>query len=278
MPTWKKAYQTNCWGVLGGEPVGVTSIKDLFYRTFGDITRAIAEIGQAGYQAIEVFDGNLVHYEGKLDELRTSLNDSGVSLLAVYSGGNFIFPEILPEELWRIRKAADFAAELGAEHLVVGGGAKRSVPATDEDYARLGAALDQVADLAEERGLLAHYHPHLTTMAETPEQVRKVFSSSKIYFCPDTAHLFAAGGDPAKLILEHASRIRYVHLKDFRREPFAFLPLGEGQLDMNAILQELVTIQYNGWIAVELDAYEDPKTGAEISMRYLQEFEKRNAS
>jgi inosose dehydratase len=278
MLTWKKAYQANCWGVLGGEPVGVTSIKDLFYRTFGDITRAIAEIGQAGYQAIEVFDGNLVQYEGKIDELRTSLNDSGVSLLAVYSGGNFIFPEILPEELWRIRKAADLAAELGAEHLVVGGGAKRSVAATDEDYARLGAALDQVADLAEERGLLAHYHPHLTTMAETPEQVRKVFSSSKIYFCPDTAHLFAAGGDPAKLILEHASKIRYVHLKDFRREPFAFLPLGEGQLDMNAILQALVTIQYNGWIAVELDAYEDPKTGAEISMRYLQEFEKRNAS
>jgi inosose dehydratase len=278
MPTWKKAYQANCWGVLGGEPVGVTSIKDLFYRTFGDITRAIAEIGQAGYQAIEVFDGNLVQYEGKIDELRTSLNDSGVSLLAVYSGGNFIFPEILPEELWRIRKAADFAAELGAEHLVVGGGAKRSVATTDEDYARLGAALDQVADLAGERGLLAHYHPHLTTMAETPEQVRKVFSLSKIYFCPDTAHLFAAGGDPAKLILEHASRIRYVHLKDFRREPFAFLPLGEGQLDMNAILQALVTIQYNGWIAVELDAYEDPKTGAEISMRYLQEFEKRNAS
>ena len=278
MPTWKKAYQANCWGVLGGEPVGVTSIKDLFYRTFGDITRAIAEIGQAGYQAIEVFDGNLVQYEGKLDELRTSLKDSGVSLLAVYSGGNFIFPEILPEELWRIRKAADLAAELGAEHLVVGGGAKRSVAATDEDYARLGAALDQVADLAGERGLLAHYHPHLTTMAETPEQVRKVFSSSKIYFCPDTAHLFAAGGDPAKLILEHASRIRYVHLKDFRREPFAFLPLGEGQLDMNAILQALVTIKYNGWIAVELDAYEDPKTGAEISMRYLQEFEKRNAS
>ena len=278
MPTWKKAYQANCWGVLGGEPVGVTSIKDLFYRTFGDITRAIAEIGQAGYQAIEVFDGNLVQYDGKLGELRTPLRDAGLSLLAVYSGGNFIFPEILAEELWRIRKAADLAAELGAEHLVVGGGAKRSAPATDEDYSRLAAALDQVADLAAERGLLAHYHPHLTTMAETPEQVRKVFSSSKICFCPDTAHLFAAGGDPAELILEHANRIRYVHLKDFRREPFAFLPLGEGQLDMNAILQALVTIKYSGWIAVELDAYEDPKAGAELSMRYLQEFEKRNPS
>jgi inosose dehydratase len=44
MPLWNKAYHGNCWGVLGGEPVGVTSVKDLFYRTFGDINHAIAEI------------------------------------------------------------------------------------------------------------------------------------------------------------------------------------------------------------------------------------------
>jgi inosose dehydratase len=275
MTPWKKAYQANCWGVLGGEPVGVTSVKDLFYRTFGDIRRAIVEIGQAGYQAIELFDGNLVQYEGKSNELRSQLSGAGVSLLAVYSGGNFIFPDILPEELWRIKKAADLAAEMGAEHLVVGGGAKRTLPATKEDYARLAGALDQVVEVAEERGLLAHYHPHLTTMAEAPDQVRKVFASSKICFCPDTAHLFAGGGDPAKLILEHASRIKYVHLKDFRRDPFAFLPLGKGELDMEAILQALVTIRYAGWVAVELDAYDDPKAGAEISMRYLSDFEKR---
>ena len=278
MPLWNKAYHGNCWGVLGGEPVGVTSVKDLFYRTFGDIKRAIAEIGQAGYRAIELFDGNLVEYEGKLGELRSRLDDAGLSLLAVYSGGNFIFPEILPEELWRMRKAADLGAELGAEHFVVGGGAKRTVPATDEDYARLASTLDQIVDLAEERGLLAHYHPHLTTMAETPEQIRKVFGLSKICFCPDTAHLAAGGGDPAKLILEHANRIKYVHLKDFRREPFAFLPLGKGELDMNAILQALVRIDYKGWIAVELDAYHDPKSGADISMQYLTDFEKQSRS
>ena len=275
MPTWNKAYQANCWGVLGGEPVGVTSVKNLFYRTFGDIKRAIAEISQAGYQAIELFDGNLVEHEGKLGELRKQLEDAGLSLLAVYSGGNFIFPEILSEELWRMRKAADLGVELGARHFVVGGGAKRTVPASDEDYARLASTLDQIVDLADERGLLAHYHPHLTTMAETPEQIRKVFGLSKICFCPDTAHLAAAGGDPAKLILEYANRIKYVHLKDFRRDPFAFLPLGKGELDMNGIMKSLTTIKYAGWIAVELDAYEDPKAGAEISMRYLTDFEKR---
>ena len=275
MLPWKKAYQANCWGVLGGEPVGVTSVKDLFYRTFGDMNRAIAEIGQAGYQAIELFDGNLVEYEGKSSELRQPAQRCRVEHAGCLQRRKLYLPGGLAGRAMAHQEGSGPCCEMGAEHLVVGGGAKRTVPATDEDYARLAAALDQVADLAEERGLLAHYHPHLTTMAEAPEQVRKVFASSRICFCPDTAHLFAGGGDPAKLILEHASRIKYVHLKDFRRDPFAFLPLGEGELDMNAILQALITIKYAGWIAVELDAYDDPKAGAEISMRYLTEFEKR---
>jgi inosose dehydratase len=54
--------------------------------------------------------------------------------------------------------------------------------------------------------------------------------------------------------------------------------LGEGELDMNAILQALNTINYTGWIAVELDAYHDPKAGAEISMRYLTEFERTQST
>jgi inosose dehydratase len=275
MAIWRKAYHANCWGVLGGDAVGVTSIKNLFYRTFADMNRAIAEIREAGYEAIELFDGNLIDYEGRAGELRKILDAAGVRLLAVYSGGNLIFPEILEEELWRMRKAADLAAELGAEHFVVGGGAKRVLPATDEDYARLAGALDKIVDLAQERGLQAHYHPHLTTMAEAPEQIRKVFASTRIFFCPDTAHLAAAGGDPAQLILEHAERIAYVHLKDFRKTPFAFLPLGEGELDMDAILRALITNKFEGWIAVELDSYPDPKSGAEMSMRFLTNFEKQ---
>ena len=38
----KFAYHANCWGPLGGNAVGVTSISELTYRTFGDMGRAIA--------------------------------------------------------------------------------------------------------------------------------------------------------------------------------------------------------------------------------------------
>jgi inosose dehydratase len=269
MSGWKLGYHTNCWGALGGNAVGVTSIKDLFYRTFGDMGRATREIGEAGYAGVELFDANLVDHEDDIAGFRAMLQAAGVSLVAVYSGGNYIFPDILEEELWRAEKAARLAAEAGAEHLVVGGGAKRSTGVRDGDHERLAASLDRVCDIAERHGLKAHFHPHLTTIAENPEQIEKVFARSRIDFCPDTAHLAAGGGDPAALIRRYAERISYVHLKGWQKTPFAFTPLGEGDLDMAPIVQALVDIRYRGWVTVELDAHPDPAGAAKTSARWL---------
>jgi inosose dehydratase len=110
MTAWKLAYHANCWGALGGDAVGVTSITQLAYRTFGQMDRAFAEIAAAGYQGVEVFDGNLLDHSAA--DFRNLLAKSGLQLVAAYAGGNFIFDDILPEELARVTRAADRAAEL----------------------------------------------------------------------------------------------------------------------------------------------------------------------
>jgi inosose dehydratase len=268
MEIWKLAYQANCWGPLGGNAVGVTSITELTYRTFADMNVAFRDIAAAGYKGVEVFDGNLLDYAA--GDFRALLDDTGLSLVAAYSGANFIFDEILPEELERIRRAADRTAELGAPHFVVGGGAKRFDGIRDSDYSKLSAALEQVVGIAKERGLQAHYHPHLTTIGENPDQVRRIFSQTSIHFCPDTAHLAAGGGDPAAMIREHRDRISYVHLKGWQREPFAFTPLDRGDLDSGPIIDALRETDFDGWVAVELDAWDDPRAGADLSMAYLE--------
>ena len=264
------AYHANCWGALGGNAVGVTSITQLTYRTFGDMELAIREIGEAGYAGVEMFDGNLLEYEGRYNAFRNTLKQSGVSLVAAYSGANFIFGDVLGEELARIERAAAAAAELEAEHLVVGGGAKRASGSQADDFKRLGAALDKVVDIARKAGLTAHYHPHLSTIVEGPEDVREIFRHTAIDFCPDTAHLAAAGGEPAQQIREFRERISYVHLKGWQREPFAFTPIDRGDLDMKPILAALAETRFSGWITNELDAWSDPKGGAELSLQYLR--------
>ncbi|MGA8208967.1 MAG: TIM barrel protein [Nocardioidaceae bacterium] len=250
--------------------MGVTSVKDLQYRVNGPMDRAITEIGSLGYEGIEMFDGNVADFAERPEELIALLESAGVELVGVYTGGNFIYDEILPEELSRVTRAAELAARFGASNLVVGGGARRASGTRAEDYERLAAALDQVTDIASDHGLEACYHPHLTTIVESPEELDLLLPHTRIGFCPDTAHLAAGGGDPAELIRRYPDRVRHVHLKDARVSPLEFLPLGAGEIDFAGVLDALRETGYDGWLIVELDAYDgDPREAAAQSKTYL---------
>lgn len=265
------SYQTITWGGVVGHPVGVTSIKDLFYLANGSTEDAVRDIAGAGYAGVEIFDGNLREYEDRPDDLRRTLDDAAVSLVAVYTGANFVYRDILEDEFWRIDRAASLAATFGAANLVVGGGAKRASGTTDDDYHRLAEGLDRVADIAERYGLRASYHPHLTTIVEGPDQIDRILSLSRIGFCPDTAHLAAGGGDPVDLVRRHADRVLHVHLKDFTPQPFGFYPLGRGTVDIPGVVRALREAGYDGWATVELDEYDgSPAEAAAASRRYLE--------
>jgi inosose dehydratase len=263
-------YHTITWGGVVGDATGVTSVKDLYYRANGSMEQAVGDIAAVGYEGVEMFDGNVAAYADEPARLCDLLDSAGLELVSVYTGANFVYAEVLPDEVYRIERAAELAATFGAGRLVVGGGARRAAGTPPEDYDRLAAALDRVTDIAERHGLSASYHPHLSTIVESPDEIERLMSRTRIGFCPDTAHLAAGGGDPAALIRRYPDRIRHVHLKDLRPEPFSFLPLGAGVLDFPDILRALRDARYDSWLIVELDAYEgDPREAAESSRAYL---------
>ncbi|RYC05907.1 sugar phosphate isomerase/epimerase family protein [Nocardioides zhouii] len=263
-------YHTITWGGVVGDAVGVTSVKDLVYRVNGPMARAIREIGALGYEGVEMFDGNVADFADRPQELLGVLDEAGVELVSVYTGGSFIYDEILPEELHRVTRAAELAQQFGASSLVVGGGARRASGTRDSDYLALAGALDAVTDIAAAHGLDACYHPHLTTIVEGPDDLDRLMPHTRIGFCPDTGHLVAGGGDPAELIRRYSDRIRHVHLKDVRMDPFQFVPLGQGQIDFVEVASALEESGYDGWIVVELDAYDgDPRDAAALSKTFL---------
>jgi inosose dehydratase len=272
------AYQTNTWGGVVGHPVGVTSIKDLYYLAHGSTADALRDIAHAGYDGVELFDGNVAEYAESADELERLLDEHGLVLVAVYSGANFIFTDILDQELWRIDRAAWLGARSGARHLVVGGGAQTLQPPGAPEYERLAAALDRVVDIAERHGLTACFHPHLTTIVETAEQLDRLLPHTSISLCPDTGHVLLAGDDPATLIRAHGDRIPYVHLKDADLQTGTFVPLGTGALDLPGVMQALGDIGYDGWITVELDAWADPAEGARINRHALEPWSSTGAA
>lgn len=247
----KVACQTITWGGVVGHPAGVTSVKDLFYLANGPDEQALRDVAQAGYDGVELFDGNLNRYADQQERLEGMLRDNGLTLVAVYSGANFIYADALEDELARLEMAAKLGRRFGARFLTVGGGAIRAGGTREGDYEALARGLDKVVALARRYGLEANYHPHLGTMSQSSEALAKIMRLTEIPLCPDLAHILAGGGDPVEVVRTYRDRIPYIHLKDYADG--AFLPLGEGQVDLGGVVAELSGDHAPEWWTVELD-------------------------
>ena len=140
----------------------------------------------------------------------------------------------------------------------------------DAGWATLLGNLDRLADRAAERGVVATLHPHVGTLVESGDDTDRVLAGSRIGLTLDTGHLLIGGGDPVRVAVEHPDRITHVHLKDVslalaRRvqagevgyrdavEQGLYVPLGEGDVDLAAIVKSLQAQGYSGWYVLEQD-------------------------
>jgi len=265
----KVGYMTNAWGSVVGHPAGVTSVKDLYYLSTGDTQQAVEAISKAGFEMIEIFDGNLMEYAEDRKGFTELLDKNNLKLLAVYSGADFIYEEILEDELYKIDKAASLASGLGAKHLVIGGGAIRSKAILDKDYVKLAEGLDKAAEIAEKYDLIPSYHPHLGTIVQAPDQLDKLMPLTRISLCPDTGHIAAGGGDAVKAVEKYKDRIKYVHLKDYGQGKFQ--PLGKGDIKLDVLIKILLDNNFDGEFTVEADGCSGlPEEAAALSYAYLK--------
>lgn len=140
----------------------------------------------------------------------------------------------------------------------------------DTQWDTLLQNLDLITAAAEARGLIATLHPHVGTLVESGEETERVLAGSRIGLCLDTGHLLIGGGDPVAIARSHPGRIGHVHLKDVRLEVAdrvrsgdlaytegvaqgMYVPLGEGDVDVAAIVGSLEGAGYAGWYVLEQD-------------------------
>lgn len=135
-----------------------------------------------------------------------------------------------------------------------------------------------VAPVAEGRGLTIAVENHAGNVLEHPEDYRRIFSeisSPAVGMCFDTGHFAASGHDLLAVVREFAPRIVHVDLKDCAGPgPERFVRFGEGVVDFDAVLTEIVTAGYAGYLVVELPLVDrstmiaDLRAGADIASRF----------
>lgn len=263
-------YMTNAFAPLVGTGGGVTCVKDAGYLTMGNEEMLLQKVSEKGYRHFEIFEGNICKYESNPDVFRNLMKRYALSLLGVYVGCYFIYPDALPDELAKIERVSKLAKAFGAKHIVLGGGSIRAAGIQEDDYRLLAEGIDQAAAVVKKHGLIPTYHPHLGSLAEKPEQIHKLFRLSGIGFCPDIAHLIAGGSDALELVQRYYDRIPYIHLKDLD-ENNVFVPLGKGRAPIAEIIRFMLDKGYEGDWLVEIDGYPgDPSEACETSYHFLK--------
>lgn len=141
---------------------------------------------------------------------------------------------------------------------------------TAAEWQTLMDNLTYIAAIAREHGVTACVHPHMGTLVQNRDEVARILDGSDIALCLDTGHITVAGGDALEVCRSTPQRISHVHVKDVNRElatavqegrtPYSdavrdglYTPLGDGDLDLTAIVQVLETSGYRGWYVPELD-------------------------
>jgi inosose dehydratase len=132
---------------------------------------------------------------------------------------------------------------------------------------------------AGEQGLRVAVHPHHGTVVERAEDVERLLDVSGVGLCLDTGHVMVGGGDPVAVARTAGSRVVHVHLKDVDAavaERVAagalgyhaavatglYRPLGEGDLDVRAVLRAVEESADAVWYVLEHDEVLDLEPAA----------------
>ena len=259
---------------------GVSELREWGHQMSAE--RVLAEMSQLGFAATEA--GPPGYLPDDPEECKALLQRHGLQLAAGFLAA--VLHDSLPAGLAEVETAARGLAASGAGILVLaaampGGDYEGTQGLSDEGWRRLADALAAVRRVTDGIGLSLTFHPHIGTVVQSKPDVDRLLSTTDVDLCLDTGHLYLGGTDPVELVRTAARRIKHVHLKDvdgqvataFRAGELSFgaavrrgvfKPLGQGDLDLAAVVDGLRRADYTGWFVLEQDAAlaEEPGPGA----------------
>lgn len=244
----------------------------------------LSEMKDAGYEGCEL--GN--KFPKHPLELADCLRRYNLILTTDWIGTNFTVTDAYDDTLKHFQERVSFLSHFGVEALKVcevGHAIQqtaapifhKSVTFDEAQWKLLIQGLQQAARIARDHGMYIAYHHHLGTGVEKHDAIVRLMNETApedVSLLPDTGHLYAAGINPVDIFTQFSTRIKYVHLKDVRKDVMdrarslkmsfmdavragVFTVPSDGCIDFASIFAVLKDMRYQGWLVVE--AEQDPK-------------------
>lgn len=282
---YKIGYTTNTRGLEGGWQ--------------GDPFVGFREAREVGFHWVEAFATALSqYYPGNAAGLKQRIDEIGVNFVAITggaSGGDTHFEDparrqaVIENHLGVVR----FSKKFGADHQKTNLGSRRPGGTTPEDLKNIAATVEELGKRSlEEEGIPFGVHAHLGSQLQNQNEIDYLMANTDpkhVRFVLDTGHITMAGMDPIALARKLGNRVVEFHLKDTRpedrggtrnvpgpgtdqmKDPY-FFPLGNGGVDFLALKTHLDSIQWKGFLVVELDTspWRPAKASARITANYIR--------
>lgn len=246
--------------------------------SFSDILDVMKETGFIGIR-LAGFPHVLDQYGLTAAQIQSEFSKRNLHVVTVSFNAPLEDPAQRLKVLESARNAMKFLADFGASHLMVFS-PERSKPGADTPAAfqEMCARCDQIGELAGEMGFTAGLHNHMNQMVQTQDEINRFMSmtDAKLFgLSPDTAHLDLAGCNVVGTIERYKHRIKLLDYKDAKwvspsnvepqsgkapelgqseeRILASIHDLGDGEVDFPACHRVLKSVNYRGWICVDLD-------------------------
>ena len=257
---------------IGGAPIswGVCEAPDWGHELTPE--RVLAEMSGLGLTATEL--GPTGFLGSTPQAVRAQLAEHGMRLIGGFLPVTMhVDPDL---DLADARAAMQVLAAGGSEVVVlaaqsINGSYDRKIVMTEDEWQVFLGNLQRLQEIATELGLVCTLHPHVGTAIEDRASVLHLIESSDVLICLDTGHLLIGGMHPSELLALAADRVAHVHLKDVDSavaqtvaggetsyieavRAGLYTRLGDGDLDIAAIVGSLEAVGYQGWYVLEQDA------------------------
>jgi len=264
-------------------------------QPFSDLARQFRAVREMGIEYADLtdnHDGGMLGVEYgfaaslSLDShpegIRRMAEEAGVTLTSFCAHANLLDPPS-PDTYStpQIIKAIRLAHHLGLRHVITTEGDPKTDFGHNLTYEqRLFAIRERLywpVRWAEELGVELLLEPHgiVTDSLEGMADLLDALGSNEtVGICLDTGNCWLGGAEPIDYIRRFGRRIKHVHWKDISAEwkpkrgtvfgcGMATIPLGEGVVDIPAVVRELKVIGFNGATTLEIAGPENVKLSAE---------------
>ena len=236
--------------------------------------RFLDEVAEAGYDAIEL--GPFGYLPTEPHRVADELAKRSLQLAGGTISGNLSDADGWPPMRRTAESVCDVLEHLGAHFLVLLDNGPRELD--DAGWARLRDTVHRLGEYTASRGIAAVFHPHGDTSIQFEPEIERFLDltdSALVNLCLDVGHHAYAGGDAVAFFARHHTRVPYLHLKDVdaaisRRaiqedwrmgravDEGAFVDLGQGAVDLDALNRVADEVAYDGWGIVEQDMFPAP--------------------